>query len=642
MALTKVTYSMIEGAPVNVLDYGAVGDGTTDDTAALQAALDTGKWCYLPRGRYRTTNELVFKKGSGLIGESFYFQQFYANVPAVGSLSEIYYDGAGGTNSCVLRLSTQAVGVLPVYTPTEDNNLTNTCVQNIYINGNAKAEFGLYSARNGTGSIFDHIIVSNTEKRGFFFGEFFTSAVSNCAALFNYGTGFSIGENLFSWSTGNIVNAIEFDNLTAYKNGRAATYNQTTAPTTGVGMFIGVSRSCVFTNTVAELNYGAGLYVSPKSGPTLFNGVYLEDNCHYDPVTDLASSTGTAYASGATSKPWGIYGFNRKDATGDTILTRFDTLLGAAPGGRTQAIKLTGTKSGGFVISPSEGWLFQSLFGISDFDSDFNEYELQYTQRALTDGSSVNYDVTNYLPTYGISESLITSVNTLYAGHAKTGTGSGRTSSDLCTLGQAISMARVCRNIDIIDISSMTSTSLKFGETLDGSGITRKLTLDGGGTARLLNDATSNFALYLTSWNSQLVLDDLLTLERTSITDSCVVLNDIPTIRTGANNLVVPALNLDNSSVELNGTSVINVSNSTAATKMAVGVYGNSELSVNNAAAGTLASYTAGYAINFFEGSGTVRISTTTATATWGAAAAVNRSTGGGAGMILATNGLNP
>jgi hypothetical protein len=39
MSLTKVRNQMIEGAAVNVLDFGAVGDGVTDDTAAIQAAI---------------------------------------------------------------------------------------------------------------------------------------------------------------------------------------------------------------------------------------------------------------------------------------------------------------------------------------------------------------------------------------------------------------------------------------------------------------------------------------------------------------------------------------------------------------------------------------------------------------------------
>ena len=56
MFLTKVTYSMIKGASVNVLDFGATGDGSTDDTLAIQSAIDlasaTGKTVYFPAGTY--------------------------------------------------------------------------------------------------------------------------------------------------------------------------------------------------------------------------------------------------------------------------------------------------------------------------------------------------------------------------------------------------------------------------------------------------------------------------------------------------------------------------------------------------------------------------------------------------------------
>ena len=52
MALTKATYSMIETAPANVVDFGAVGDGVANDSAAIQAAIDTGKPVYFPAGTY--------------------------------------------------------------------------------------------------------------------------------------------------------------------------------------------------------------------------------------------------------------------------------------------------------------------------------------------------------------------------------------------------------------------------------------------------------------------------------------------------------------------------------------------------------------------------------------------------------------
>lgn len=46
--LTKATYAMIEGAPANVLDFGAIGDWVTDDTAAFVLALAASDFVEIP------------------------------------------------------------------------------------------------------------------------------------------------------------------------------------------------------------------------------------------------------------------------------------------------------------------------------------------------------------------------------------------------------------------------------------------------------------------------------------------------------------------------------------------------------------------------------------------------------------------
>lgn len=82
MSLTRVSFSMIQGASVNVQDFGATGDGVTDDTAAIQAAITYAEatatppdaapgvvGIYFPFSKYIITSALVVTKSLSFVGE---------------------------------------------------------------------------------------------------------------------------------------------------------------------------------------------------------------------------------------------------------------------------------------------------------------------------------------------------------------------------------------------------------------------------------------------------------------------------------------------------------------------------------------------------------------------------------------------
>jgi hypothetical protein len=103
MALTKVTYSMIDGPQANLSDFGAVGDGTTDDTAAIQAFFDfvttNGVIGLIPAGEYKISSPVTItinSVGFNIIGPGNQAVVFRTTSTFSGGTAAISIQGTSG------------------------------------------------------------------------------------------------------------------------------------------------------------------------------------------------------------------------------------------------------------------------------------------------------------------------------------------------------------------------------------------------------------------------------------------------------------------------------------------------------------------------------------------------------------------
>lgn len=144
MALTKVTYSMIVGAPANIQDYGAVGGGA-NDTAAVQNAIDNNAVIVIPSGTW-DINPITVPSNRTIVVEGILrFRAGQANdavmisnTDAVGGNTNIVITGPGELNGNKANQTNDRQGLVKL------TNCTNSEVSVKKIGGNK------YAASNPT------------------------------------------------------------------------------------------------------------------------------------------------------------------------------------------------------------------------------------------------------------------------------------------------------------------------------------------------------------------------------------------------------------------------------------------------------------------------------------------------------------
>lgn len=123
MTLTKATYSMIQGAAYNVLDYGADPTGVASSVAAFNAAVANGGTVYVPSGTYKLNGKVTIDQDGTTLWLAANVTLLLSGVPATqvpfGNQIHVYANDCavvGSGPSSVLQITggsqANAVGIL--------------------------------------------------------------------------------------------------------------------------------------------------------------------------------------------------------------------------------------------------------------------------------------------------------------------------------------------------------------------------------------------------------------------------------------------------------------------------------------------------------------------------------------------------
>lgn len=241
-----------DSASVSARFYGAVGDGVTNDTAALQLAIDetsaNGRWLYIPAGTYKLTASLVVNGGVKIVadGTDTRLIQYGAGVP-------VMY--LGGANNVIRSIQLEQDVM-----PTSSGDAFKRGENGIEIDDLYFSKFeDIHITKVAYG-----ILLSDASSNFMFSCQWDTLNFS-----FLYSGAIRLWHDANSGSTGNVFNNV-------YCNGNVGSSSRVVSDTTDYPIRIQGLQESVFNQLNIEAFNGTSMLIQ-QSGVT-FNALHLEWN----------------------------------------------------------------------------------------------------------------------------------------------------------------------------------------------------------------------------------------------------------------------------------------------------------------------------------------------------------------------------
>jgi hypothetical protein len=302
---------------VSIKDFGAVGDGSTNNTVAIQAAIDAvfaagGGTVEIPAGQFNIATAIVQKSGVRIVGQGYGSRLHSTNTTRTGAIVAV-----GTLGSELTGLSVQNLRLTSTYTtangiPTGNgirwDYVDDSTIINVWANNWSDSGVALWDSDRVAGV---NILIEKTSQGYDVFNDCHDCTLTNATfrnietyvglnveGLANSGltkpVGF-VGSNIVvrgATSYGiNILNALK----PVLSGWSVSGTTGTNIYGDGSGLFVYGVEGAVIGPGVAYDNAGHGVIIGPVADNTQMTGVTTYDNTLGSLILSNGSLTGTAY-----------------------------------------------------------------------------------------------------------------------------------------------------------------------------------------------------------------------------------------------------------------------------------------------------------------------------------------------------------